>query len=234
MKLFTACIIGVILNSAILSGNAQEFKFDDPNITFKDSLGNPITSKVAMAILSKGSISMRTMDYGNGKKEITLIPISKKSLDQKNLEDKNWIEKWTNAKMPEFKLQNMNGELLDNNSLLGRYTVINFWFVGCKPCIEEMPMLNKLVEKYAKDSVLFLAPALDSKVSIEKMLEKREFAYDILFESKLLAQSMELNSYPAHLILNKEGRIIEILIGGSTDIFSKLDLLLNKVMTSSE
>ncbi|NBP68300.1 MAG: TlpA family protein disulfide reductase [Cytophagia bacterium] len=234
MKNFIACMIALLLSCIILESDAQGFKFNDPNNIFKDSLGNTITAKAAMELASKGPFSMHTVDIGNGKKEITITLDSKSSLKQQEDENENWINKWSGNPFPQFKLQNLKGEEVDNSTLLGKYTVINFWFIGCKPCIEEIPMLNKLVEKYAKDSIQFLAPALDKKESLEKMLLKREFAYEILAESESLSKSMGLNSYPTHLILDKQGKIKEIMIGGSPDIFSKLDLLINKVMTSSE
>jgi thiol-disulfide isomerase/thioredoxin len=44
----------------------------------------------------------------------------------------------------------------DLNSLKGNVVAINIWTFGCKPCFEEMPKLNLLVEKYKKDPVRFI------------------------------------------------------------------------------
>lgn len=213
--------------------NAQQFRLDDPNVILKDSLGNIITAKQAELILGNGPVSFITVDHGNGKQEITLKPVSKKSLERKEEENNKWKTEWIDAQLPPFELQNISGETVKNDDLSGKYVVVNFWFVGCKPCIQEMPMLNKLVQKYTKKGVLFIAPSLDSKSSVTKMLQKRAFEYQILTDAESLAKDMGLSSYPTHLIIDKEGNIKEILIGGSEDIFEKLDSLLSKVMTSS-
>ncbi|WP_421806338.1 TlpA family protein disulfide reductase [Flagellimonas sp.] len=228
-------LIGILIFCLSLNFiNAQEFRLDDPNLILKDSSGNIITAKQAEEILRKGSVSFQTVDLGNGKQEIILKPVSNKSLEQKDEENNQWKSKWTNAKLPPFELYNISGKKIENDDLLGKYVVVNFWFVGCKPCIQEMPMLNKLVKKYTKDQVVFIAPSLDGKSSVTKMLEKRDFEYEILTDAKSLSKDMGLSSYPTHLIIDKEGNIKEILIGASEDIFEDLDTLLSKVMASDK
>ena len=49
-----------------------------------------------------------------------------------------------------FSVTDLLGNAYSIDKLKGKLIVINFWFVECKPCIMEMPDLNKLVEKYKK------------------------------------------------------------------------------------
>ena len=48
------------------------------------------------------------------------------------------IENFKNSKQKQFS----------KNYLKGKPTFINFWFTRCLPCIEEIPMMNNLKEKY--------------------------------------------------------------------------------------
>ena len=45
-----------------------------------------------------------------------------------------------------FKVKTIGGKRLTLAELQGKVVVINFWFIGCAPCISEMPALNKLVD----------------------------------------------------------------------------------------
>ena len=44
--------------------------------------------------------------------------------------------------MPEFSLENINGEMISIEEYKGKKTLINFWATWCRPCRKEMPMLN--------------------------------------------------------------------------------------------
>lgn len=46
------------------------------------------------------------------------------------------------------------GQALDLSSLEGNWVLINYWAPWCKPCIEEIPELNKLHHDYAEITVL--------------------------------------------------------------------------------
>jgi thiol-disulfide isomerase/thioredoxin len=50
------------------------------------------------------------------------------------------------AQLPLFETTMMDGSKLNPDYFEGKISIINFWFIGCKPCEEEMPGFNVLVE----------------------------------------------------------------------------------------
>ena len=49
---------------------------------------------------------------------------------------------------PQFEGNDLEGNPVDNSLFAGNaFTVVNFWFNGCKPCVEELDDLNALNEK---------------------------------------------------------------------------------------
>lgn len=48
--------------------------------------------------------------------------------------------------------------------------VVNFWATWCKPCVEELPIFEKLQEQYAGQNVQVLLVSLDFKTKIETKL----------------------------------------------------------------
>ncbi len=48
--------------------------------------------------------------------------------------------------------------------------VVNFWATWCKPCVEELPVFEKLLEQYAGQNVQVLLVSLDFKSKIETKL----------------------------------------------------------------
>jgi thiol-disulfide isomerase/thioredoxin len=77
---------------------------------------------------------------------------------------------------PDFNVRTIEGEEISFKSLRNNVIVINFWFIGCKPCVEEMPRLNDIVDLYKDKNVVFLSFARDIEDDIrKKFLPKRTF-----------------------------------------------------------
>ncbi len=112
---------------------------------------------------------------------------------------------WKNALPPEFSVADMKGNIVDLADMEGEVVVLNFWFVGCKPCIQEMPELNRLVDKYKGDQVIFLAFATDRTPAIEQFLEKKAFKYTIIPRARHIAKKFGVYTYPSHYVIDKKG-----------------------------
>lgn len=106
-----------------------------------------------------------------------------------------------------FKTTDMDGNAINLSDMKGSVVAVNFWFIGCKPCIMEMPELNDIVKKFEGKDVKFIAVALDSKGSLRAFEEKREFNYNIIPDGRNVAQIYEIQGYPTHCIIDQEGKI---------------------------
>jgi len=114
----------------------------------------------------------------------------------------------------------------------GKVIVMNFWFVECKPCVQEIPELNEIVSEFKDEEVIFLGFATNKKSRINRFLKKNNFDYQIIPESADVAKDYKVMGYPTHIIINKETKIVYSTSGlGPTtirDIKIKLYTLLEK------
>ncbi|MDE3143940.1 MAG: TlpA family protein disulfide reductase [Bacteroidota bacterium] len=113
----------------------------------------------------------------------------------------------TGQKIYPFKEKDMDGNKFSLKDMTGKIIVLNFWFVGCPPCREEIPELNKIVEKYKDNpNVVFIAVALDDLFSIKEFLKTYPYNYHIIDNGKYIAQGMyKINSYPTNVVVDKKG-----------------------------
>jgi peroxiredoxin len=107
-----------------------------------------------------------------------------------------------------FTATDLEGNTFSLDELKGKVIVINFWFVACKPCVEEIPELNELVEKYEDKDVVFLGFALDNEKRLNSFLEKTPFKYHIFSESKKIIENYGVNSYPTHIIIDQSSAVV--------------------------
>lgn len=47
----------------------------------------------------------------------------------------------------EFTLESLGGDSVTLSDLRGQWVLVNFWATWCKPCVEEMPYLQKLAQE---------------------------------------------------------------------------------------
>jgi thiol-disulfide isomerase/thioredoxin len=125
--------------------------------------------------------------------------------------------------LPLRNLKNKEVQLSDFNPKKEKITVINFWFIECKPCKMEIPDLNKLVEKYKDYDVEFLAIALNKPDQLKDFLKKTDFDYTVLSIEEQKTMALGIQGYPTHFILNRQGQVVYKAIGLEPGSIDKLD-----------
>ena len=104
-------------------------------------------------------------------------------------------------------------------------TVVNFWFSGCKPCVAELPELNKLNETLKKmggEVVGINTETLDDNQDgikeAKKILEKQGASYrNLTFDSnsELGKYAGNIVAFPTTILVDRNGNIVgEPLLGG--------------------
>lgn len=123
------------------------------------------------------------------------------------------IERKKNLIGKEYPIQNietLDGKIINIDDLKGKPTLINLWFTSCAPCIEEMPTLNKMQAEHS-DKFNFLAVTFESESKVKKFLQKFDFEFEHVVNSKELTTKLGFEGYPVNLFLDKNGvlRVIE-------------------------
>jgi len=133
-----------------------------------------------------------------------------------------------------FAVNDLEGNTYTMETLKGKVLVLNFWFVECKPCIMEMPELNRLVEKYKGKDVVFLAFARNKEEQIRKFLKTTPFNYRIVPAATQVAEQYGVMGYPTHFLIDKEGKIRFKALGLGPSTMSDLDQAIGKHLDSGK
>ena len=129
-----------------------------------------------------------------------------------------------NCEMPNDSFINIQGNKKELINYRGKPLVINFWYLHCAPCINEIPSFNELSKKYG-NKINILAISQDKKSDIQTFLTKHIFEAEIVSDSENFINKYNLGSgYPFTLLLNKEGKIIFVKSEGGETPESQLDL----------
>ncbi len=119
---------------------------------------------------------------------------------------------------PPFNFTSLTGEQFDLASLRGKVVVLNFWFVGCPPCREEIPVLNGLAKDFENQDVVFLALAIDDAPELQAFLKEVPFSYRIIPNAgSVIIRTFKSTVFPTHVLIDKEGRV-QLKLEGSKQI----------------
>jgi thiol-disulfide isomerase/thioredoxin len=112
-----------------------------------------------------------------------------------------------------FSATDITGTNYSLESLKGKVIVLNFWFIECKPCVMEIPELNKLVAKYSEKDVVFLGFATNDKLKIENFLKSKPFNYNVIANSGAIVNAYNIHSFPTHIIIDKNSIVSYLTVG---------------------
>jgi len=111
---------------------------------------------------------------------------------------------------PTFALTDINGQPHNLAALRGKVVVLNFWFIKCAPCQQEMPALKQLTVDYrANSEVVFISLARDEVAHLRRYVaSKGDFGFTVLPLPQTLAQAFGITGYPTTVVIDQSGRYV--------------------------
>ena len=117
----------------------------------------------------------------------------------------------------DMDLTTMDGTKIDLSDMRGKVVLIDFWNIGCSPCIKEMPHVQTLYDKYKKygfEVIGIAANGDDAKNHVLQIIEKTGAKWpQILDEGKEANVKYhilyKIKSLPTVWLLDKDGKIVD-------------------------
>ena len=117
---------------------------------------------------------------------------------------------------PDFTLTNIDGDTVTLSDYKGKALFLNFWAEWCGPCTQEMPSIESLYQKTENLNIEVLAINVgESLETVSKFIESNNYNFTTLIdEASEAASSYGVRSIPSTFIINKDGNIIAMKLGG--------------------
>lgn len=130
-----------------------------------------------------------------------------------------------NQKIAPFSVLDWKKEKFTNKKTLTRPLVLNFWYIGCGPCIREMPLISTWVD--ICPNATYLAVTWNKANEIRNIVERRHFRFHQITDDHSLSKMFNVQSTPTTVLVDKQGVIRYIMEGTSQQ---KRDLLLAQLV----
>jgi len=204
------------------------------DFTAIDNSSNVISKEDFLKSLTTGKyIPVKLMSKDTSETRYKLFVISEQSAEGVSSAIKNAsiLEyehfKMEGQKFPLFSFTDLNGKTYNNGNTKGKVVVIKCWYISCVACVAEFPELNELVNQYkSRNDIVFVSLAFNDSLALKEFLLKKPFNYaNVANQKSYLKDTLKVNQYPTHFVIDRNGNIVKIVNKGS-----KLKSIIAKVM----
>lgn len=104
-----------------------------------------------------------------------------------------------------------DGRPVSREYFRGKTVFINFWATWCKPCVAEMPSLQRMVNKLAADSLVFLFASDEDAEEIVRFQQVK--GYRLPFVRTVRDAGLTSGGIPVTVIFDRSGRLVFYELG---------------------
>jgi len=151
------------------------------------------------------------------------IFLSLLSLNLNAQESFDVVTKGDNA--PGFTVKTINKKTICLDDLEGKYVLVNFFATWCKPCMEEMPLMEKHIQqRLAGEDLVVIAIGREHNINeLELFNERKKFTFHIAADPKRSIYKLYARKYiPRNYLIGPSGKLIYAHSGFKKGEFQKL------------
>ena len=115
----------------------------------------------------------------------------------------SFIQNWVLPKYDPKK-----SDTVKSTDLNGKVVLMEFWIKNCGYCMLAFPEIKELQEKYGNKLEIISINAYEKKEEIDFFYKREKPKYKMLYDGEKFANGLGIYSYPASILLDKNGKVI--------------------------
>lgn len=112
----------------------------------------------------------------------------------------------TGADIDKIQLTDLENQGIDIKQYKGKTVFVNFWATWCKPCIGEMPSIQKLQTRLKDENIIFLLASNEDVSEIEGFKNANDYTFNYTRVENL--ESLNIQTIPTSFIYNSNGSLV--------------------------
>jgi cytochrome c biogenesis protein CcmG/thiol:disulfide interchange protein DsbE len=117
-----------------------------------------------------------------------------------------------------FDLKTLDGKPVGLASFGGKPLILNFFASWCDPCRDEMPLINELASKAAKDGYSVLGIAVeDTRAAVSEFAKETKLVFSIALDlNSTVKRAYRIFGPPATFFIDGKGVLRDVVLGPIT------------------
>ncbi|MHB1458907.1 MAG: TlpA disulfide reductase family protein [Armatimonadota bacterium] len=144
-------------------------------------------------------------------------------------------------KAPDFTLKSITGKQVTLKQLRTdplskkqlKVILIDFWATWCPPCREEVPLLQKLHQKYSKKGLSVVGISVDDNgaEAVKPFAKEYGLKYNMLLDpTAKIAKKYLIRPIPTTYLIDKQGIIRYVHVGFNSSMEKQLEKEINELL----
>jgi len=134
--------------------------------------------------------------------------------------------------VPDFTLNDVNGNPFMLSSLRGQYVLLNFWGTWCAPCIAGIPRMKEFYEKHQHNiDIVGVATRESSVENWQAEVERLELPWINVFNDSVSAihEKYDIGGFPTKLLVSPDGTVLLRHVGGNIgDFYERVENIIEQ------
>src|SRR5262245_53664877 len=130
---------------------------------------------------------------------------------------------------PDLELAGADGGSIRLSQLKGNVILLNVWATWCGPCRMELPIVQKMYDKYSDRNFVVLAVNVDAdRNRIEPFKKRYNISLPVYFASPEDAGQMTASGIPSTFIIGPDRSLMDRAVGYSPQVEERWKTLIEK------
>lgn len=143
---------------------------------------------------------------------------------------KKTVELQIGSVVPHYLGKTSKGEKIDLNDLKGKVVILSFWASWCKPCLQELPVLDRIQRKLGdKIKIIAINYKQDRKLYRKIKHKLKDISLTMLHDPMgSLGKKFGVKSIPNMFMISKQGKLVYHGVGYGDKTLDKIIQKLNQ------
>ena len=137
--------------------------------------------------------------------------------------------------LPALNLQDFDGKAISSaDQFKGNIVVLDFWATWCVPCIAEIPILNRLQEKYGARGVKVVGVALASGEAkeVKPFVGRNKMKYTVLMGDDDQVYDLNVVAFPTTYRVTRDMKVFRRYIGAGPRKAAEVEADIQKLLAA--
>ncbi|AMV17595.1 TlpA family protein disulfide reductase [Planctomyces sp. SH-PL14] len=137
---------------------------------------------------------------------------------------------------PDFHLDLLAGGKFKLSESKGQIVVLDFWATWCGPCMQTMPLVEEAMAKFDPAQVRLVTVNLEEPAAnVKAVLERHKMNVAVAMDQDgVTARKYEANAIPQTVIIDREGKIHRLFVGGGSGMVEELTATLHTLLGTAK